>query len=178
MEINEYIEFIKEKHKNQKRFQGTPYYLHPVEVSNILKRKGFSKDYQVAGLFHDLLEDTNTTYEEILEMTNNQIAEAVRLVTKEKGYKMSEYIDRIMKNDMARMVKLADRIQNLSEMNFASEEFQEKYIDETKTWFIELANGTVFEEDLDSILNRQENIYRKQKQNNLKTNKNDFDLDI
>lgn len=148
MEYNNYIEYIKEKHKNQKRKQGTPYYLHPVEVGKILKRKGFSKDYQIAGLFHDLLEDTDTTYEEILQISNNEIAETVKLVTKENGYKMQEYMERISKNDMAKMVKLADRIHNLSESYLASKEFQEKYIKETEEWFIDLAKGTVFEEDL------------------------------
>lgn len=152
MEYRECVEFIKEKHKDQKRIQGTPYYLHPVEVSNILNKKGFSQDYQIAGLFHDLLEDTNTTYEEILRISNPEIAEAVRLVTKENGYIMSEYIERIKQNDMARMVKLADRIHNLSETHLASAKFKEKYIKETEEWFIDLADGTVFEEDLKAIL--------------------------
>ena len=47
MEFNDYIDFIKEKHKGQKRIQGTPYYLHPLEVSNILDKKGFSKDMKI-----------------------------------------------------------------------------------------------------------------------------------
>ena len=113
MKLDNYIEFIKEKHKGQTRIQGTPYYMHPLEVSNILYEKGFSIEYQIAGLFHDLLEDTNTTYEEIVAISNKEIADVVKLVTKENGYVMSEYIDRIMKNDMARMVKLADRLHNL-----------------------------------------------------------------
>ena len=148
MEYNNYIEYIKEKHKNQKRKQGTPYYLHPVEVGKILERKGFSKDYQIVGLFHDLLEDTDTTYEEILQISNKEIAETLKLLTKEHGYKMQEYMERISKNYMAKMVKLADRIHNLSETYLASKEFQEKYIKETEEWFIYLAKGTVFEEDL------------------------------
>ncbi len=152
MELKNYIEFIKEKHKGQKRIQGTPYYLHPMEVSNILAKKGFSKEYQIVGLFHDLLEDTETTYEEIIKMTNLEIAEAVRLVTKEDEYVMSEYIGRIMQNDMARMVKLADRIHNLSETHLAGAKFKEKYIKETEEWFVELAAGTVFEEDLKRML--------------------------
>lgn len=148
MEYNDYIEYIKKKHKNQKRIQGTPYYLHPIEVSKILKKKGFSQDYQITGLFHDLLEDTETTYEEILRISNYEIAEAVKLVTKEKDYKMQEYINRISENHMAKMVKLADRIHNLSETHLASKEFQEKYVKETEEWFINLAKGTVFEEDI------------------------------
>lgn len=152
MEFNDYIGFIKEKHKGQKRIQGTPYYLHPLEVSNILDKKGFSKEYQIVGLFHDLLEDTDVTYEDILKITNTEIAEAVKLVTKEKGYVMSEYIQRIMENDIARMVKLADRIHNLSETHLAPAKFQERYIKETEEWFMELAARTVFEEDIKKIL--------------------------
>ncbi len=160
MKLDNYIEFIKEKHKGQKRIQGTPYYIHPLEVSNILDKKGFSKEYQIVGLFHDLLEDTDTTYEELVQISNKKIADTVRLLTKEKGYVMSEYINRIMKNEMARMVKLADRLHNLSETHFASEKFKERYIKETEEWFIDLAAGTVFEEDIENILdNLKQELY-------------------
>lgn len=157
MELKDAVEFIKEKHKGQTRKQGTPYYLHPLEVSNILSKKGFGLDFQIAGLFHDLLEYTSVTYDEILEMTNLEIVEAVRLVTKEPGYNMQNYMDRIMKNDMARMVKLADRVHNLSETHLASEEFKAKYIKETDEWFITLAKGTVFENDINELLEKLKN---------------------
>ena len=65
---------------------------------------------------------------------------------------MSEYIDRIMKNYMARMVKLADRLHNLSETHLASKRFKERYIKETEKWFIDLAAGTVFEENIKNTL--------------------------
>lgn len=152
MKLDNYIEFIKEKHKGQTRIQGTPYYMHPLEVSNILHEKGFPIEYQIAGLFHDLLEDTNATYEELVKISNKEIVDAVKLVTKEKEYVMSEYIDRIMKNDMARMVKLADRLHNLSETHLASKRFKERYIKETEKWFIDLAAGTVFEENIKNTL--------------------------
>lgn len=158
--IEYYMGFIEKKHKGQTRKQGTPYYLHPLEVSRILAKKGFSKEYQIAGLFHDLLEDTDTTYEEILEVSNLEIAEAVKSVTKEKGYVMAEYMARIMQNDMARMVKLADRVHNLSEAHLASEKFREKYIKETEEWFMDLALGTVFEEELRSVLENLKSIKR------------------
>lgn len=48
MDIDECIEYIKEKHKGQKRKQGTPYSTHPLAVSKMLKEKGFSIEYQVA----------------------------------------------------------------------------------------------------------------------------------
>lgn len=152
MNLEKCIEFIKEKHEGQKRKHGTPYYTHPMAVCNMLKEKGFGEDYQVTGLFHDLLEDTNCTEQEILELSNKQVLEAVKLLTKTKGYIMSEYIGNISKNDIARMVKLADRIHNLSEAKETSQEFQNKYIKETEEWFIELSRETIFEEDLKEVL--------------------------
>lgn len=154
LSIEEYIEFIRKKHNGQKRKQGTPYYLHPLAVCNILKDRGFSIEYQIAGLFHDLLEDTNTTYDEIKEISNLDIAEAVRLVTKEQGYNMEDYINRIKNNNIARMVKLADRLHNLSETYLTSKEFQRKYIEETNKWFIKLAENTVFENEIKKELNK------------------------
>lgn len=159
MDLEKAIEFIKQKHAGQKRKQGTPYYTHPLAVANLLKEKGFSIEYQIAGLFHDLLEDTDATLQEIIELSNEKVAEAVRLVTKTDGYVMSEYIKNIKENEMAKMVKLADRIHNLSESPNASKEFQDKYIKETNEWFIDLAKGTVFEEDLYTVLNNLIKIY-------------------
>lgn len=152
MNIEKYIEYMKEKHEGQMRKQGTPYYLHPLEVSNILKEKGFPIEYQIVGLFHDLLEDTNTTYEEIKRISNEEIAKSVELLTKKTGYVMKQYIENIKNNDIAKMVKLADRIHNLSEAHYGSKEFQNKYIKETEEWFIDLAKGTVFENDLNNVL--------------------------
>lgn len=51
--------YVKKKHQGQMRKQNTPYYLHPFTVADILKQKGYSEDYQIVGLCHDLLEDTD-----------------------------------------------------------------------------------------------------------------------
>lgn len=159
MNLEKAIEFMKQKHGKQKRKQGTPYYTHPLAVSKMLKEKGFSEEYQIAGLFHDLIEDTDATYEEIIELSNENVAEAVKLVSKTEGYIMEEYIRNIRNNDMARMVKIADRIHNLSESPKASHKFQAKYIKETKMWFLDLAKGTVWEEDLNNELNKLIKVY-------------------
>lgn len=141
-------EYVKNKHEGQKRKQGTPYYLHPFEVQQILQKKGYSEEYQVAGLCHDLLEDTNATQQEILDLTNEEVLEAVKLVTKEDGYKMQQYINRISENPMAKAVKLADRLHNLQDAPLASKEFQIKYRRETEKWYLKLAEGTMFEEEI------------------------------
>ena len=150
--LKEAVDFAKQRHGKQKRKQGTPYYEHPVAVARLLKSKGFPVSYQIGGLFHDLIEDTTTTYEEILTLTNSDVARAVMLVSKEDGYVMKEYIERIKLDDMARMIKIADRIHNLSEATCTSKKFQKKYIKETEEWFIDLAKGTVFEKDLAKAL--------------------------
>lgn len=161
MDLEKAIEFMKQKHSGQKRKQGTPYYTHPLAVAKLLKDKGFSEVYQIAGLFHDLIEDTDSTYEEIIALSNKEVAAAVRLVTKTDGYVMSEYIGNIKQNEMARIVKIADRIHNLSEAPNASLEFQARYIKETKDWYVDLAEGTIFEEDLNKELENLIKVYEK-----------------
>lgn len=158
MNLNYCINYIIKKHSGQTRKHGAPYYIHPLAVRNILDRKGFPIEYQIAGLFHDLIEDTDTTYEDIQKISNTRIADAVKLVSKEKGYEMDKYIERIKENQMARMVKLADRCHNLSETHLASETFQEKYIQETEKWYLDLAKDTVFEEDIKSELAKLKNL--------------------
>lgn len=157
MELEEVKKFVKEKHGNQTRKQGTPYFLHPFAVAEMLHNRGFNIEYQVTGLLHDLIEDTTTTYEEIEKLSNNRITKAVKLLTKEDGYDMESYISRIEKNEIAKAVKLVDRIHNLSEAYLASEEFRKKYSIETEKWYTNLAKGTPFEKELNLMLNKIKN---------------------
>ena len=76
------------------------------------------------------------------------------LVTKEKGYDMDEYMARIKNNDVARMVKIADRVHNLSEAIYGSLAFKKKYVKETEAYFIDLAKDTVFETELNEVLEK------------------------
>ena len=147
MDIEILKEYVKIKHEGQKRKQGTPYYLHPFAVADILKEKGFNDDYQAAGLLHDTLEDTNATKEEILKLSNKGVLDTVVLLTKEK-----DYYNRIKNNDMAKMVKLADRYHNLSESTMTNILFKKKYIKETEEWYLKMAEGTCFEEDIKQAL--------------------------
>lgn len=153
MNLNEAIDFMKKKHERQKRKQGTPYYTHPLAVYNLLKEKGYNNEYLFVALFHDLLEDTNTTYNDILKLTDQKIADSVLLLTKQNGYIMEDYISNIKKNEIARIVKIADRIHNLQESIYADNSFQERYILETEKYFIDLAKGTILEKDLITALN-------------------------
>lgn len=158
MDLNQIRDFVKDKYGNQKRKQGTPSYSHPFAVADMLSKRGYDLDYQITGLFHDLLEDTDTTYEEILELSNNNVLNAVILLTKEKDYKMDDYISRIERNPIAKIVKLADRIHNLSEAHLADYEFINKYIKESKQWYLKIVQDTQFEKEFIDILQNLENM--------------------
>ena len=133
-------EFAEKKHKGQKRIGGDDYITHPVAVCEIVKSKGLDESYQITALFHDLLEDTDATEEEILKYGSPEILEAVKLLTKNKGYVMAEYIGAIKANPIAFSVKAADRLHNLQCALVTSEEFKRKYILETVDWYLDFSS--------------------------------------
>ena len=129
------LQFATEKHAGQTRIGGAPYISHPVAVAKLLGEAGYDEEYQIAGLFHDLLEDTDATCEEIAVYGSPEILEAVKLLTKKKCYVMSEYIAGIKNNKMAFAVKGADRLHNLQSAFYADEKFKRKYIRESLEWY-------------------------------------------
>lgn len=130
------LEFATKKHKGQFRAGGLEYITHPVAVAEILKEKGYGEDAQIAGLFHDLLEDTDATENEILILGGEKVLKAVKLLTKTKGYVMSEYIGGILADPIARAVKGADRLHNLKCAVVCSDDFKRRYIKESKEWYL------------------------------------------
>ena len=133
------IEFATQKHKGQKRIGGNDYISHPIAVYEMVKKQGYDEDFQITALFHDLLEDTNATEEEILFYGSQNVLTAVKLLTKEKGYDMKTYIDGIKSNPIAFAVKSADRLHNLQCALVASNEFKRKYILETVDWYLDFS---------------------------------------
>ena len=133
------LAFATKKHQGQYRIGGLPYITHPQAVADILRQQGCSVDYQIAGLFHDLLEDTDATAGEILALGGSAVLEAVQLLTKEEGYEMAEYITRIRANPMAFAVKGADRLHNLLCAICADESFKRRYILESTAWYLDFS---------------------------------------
>ena len=134
------LEYATDKHKGQKRIGGDDYITHPMAVCEIVKEQGLDENYQIAALFHDLLEDTDATEEEILGYGGADVLEAVKLLTKYKGYVMAEYIAAIKNNPIAFAVKTADRLHNLQCALVAHEEFKRKYVLETVDWYMDFSS--------------------------------------
>jgi (p)ppGpp synthase/HD superfamily hydrolase len=133
------LAFATKKHEGQTRKLGEPYITHPIAVAEMMEERGFGEDYIIAGLFHDLLEDTDATEEEICELGNEKILTAVKLLTKQKGCSMREYIEGIRRNPIAFAVKGADRLHNLRCAKNASVDFRKKYIRESLDWYLDFS---------------------------------------
>lgn len=141
------LAFAAQKHGEQRRKDNSPYIFHPIRVSMYLAEKGYDYRYQIAGLFHDLLEDTDATREELAVFCDEEMLEAIGLVTKTQGYVESEYIRAILQHPMAKAIKNADRIDNLLDLKHQQNEaFRERYLLNTEQFF----KGK-FSEELDHI---------------------------
>lgn len=131
------LAFAAKKHEGQFRIGGLPYITHPVAVAEIVKEKGGDTDAVITALFHDLLEDTDATEEEILCVGNKKILQSVKLLTKQRNYVMKDYVEGIRKDGTAFLVKGADRLHNLRSAVCADTEFKRKYIYETIDWYLD-----------------------------------------
>jgi guanosine-3',5'-bis(diphosphate) 3'-pyrophosphohydrolase len=129
------LTFAAKKHEGQNRIGGLPYITHPVAVARMLREQGYGIDYQITGLFHDLLEDTDADIAEITALGGKDVAEAVKLLTKKDGYIMAEYVAGIQENPMAMAVKAADRLHNLQCAVMADQGFRRRYILESIEWY-------------------------------------------
>jgi len=137
VKYTEALIFAAKKHIQQKRKDGSAYINHPIRVALYLAKEGFDIRYQIVGLFHDLLEDTDATKEEIEKYCDSEMLEAIILLTKTTGYVEKDYIAAILNNNMAKTVKNADRIDNLSDMiQSGDSNFKERYIKETEELFL------------------------------------------
>ena len=133
------LDFATAKHKGQMRIGGEEYITHPIAVWQMVKEQGFGEDYQITALFHDLLEDTTATEQDILEFGNFEILTAVKLLTKQKGYDMASYVGAIKTNHIALVVKTADRLHNLQCALVADNDFKRKYVLETVDWYLDFS---------------------------------------
>lgn len=110
-----YIQALKiayEAHNGQYRKQScVPYIVHPLRVAGY-----FSDDTKkTIAILHDIIEDTDTTKEDIEILFGKRISEVVDILSKRKGETYFEYIKRVKKDELAIEIKIADIVDNLSD---------------------------------------------------------------
>jgi len=127
--LNRAYVYAVNKHGNQKRASGDPYFSHPIEVAGILTSLKLDPETVITGLLHDTLEDTDATPEELTELFGSEVAHLVNGVTKLSQIEMSPQSNRQAENFRKFLVatasdirilivKLADRLHNMRTLHF------------------------------------------------------------
>ena len=94
-----------------------------------------------AELLHDTIEDTDTTYEELVEEFNKTVADLVMEVTHEGSKDDFGYYFPRLKSKDAILIKFADRLSNLSRMEEWDDTRQKQYLKRSKFWKSERKKG-------------------------------------
>ncbi len=143
-------DFGEEAHRPQKRFSGDPYFLHVSNVAYTLAEMGMDANAIAAGLLHDTIEDANVSKEAIAETFNPDVAFLVDGVTKLGHLKyrgLERHTESLRKLFIATskdarviIIKLADRLHNVSTLQFVPKEKQRRIALETLEIYAPIAN--------------------------------------
>ena len=129
--IDRAVEYASNKHKDQKRKDGSPYIIHPLAVAEVVAEMGLDLDAVLGALLHDCIEDTDASHEEIEQLFGQTVAELVEGVTKltRANFSSTEQaqMENLRKMFMAMskdirvvLIKIADRLHNMRTMQYQS----------------------------------------------------------
>jgi GTP pyrophosphokinase len=149
--IKEAYNYAASAHREQKRFSGEPYIVHPLETAKILAELELDQETIMAGLLHDVVEDTGISLEDIKERFGGEVALLVDGVTKlsriEFKSKEEQQVENLRKMFLAMakdirviLIKLADRLHNLRTLKYHHAPKQMEIANETLEVFAPLAH--------------------------------------
>ena len=149
--VDKAVAYANEKHKFQKRKDGSPYIIHPLAVAVIVVEMGLDMDALLGALLHDCIEDTDASHEEIEKLFGHTVAELVEGVTKLTRADFSSTEEAQMENlrkmfmAMSKdirvvLIKIADRLHNMRTMQYQSPPKQVKKCRETMDIYAPLAH--------------------------------------
>ena len=127
--IDRAVEYAAEKHRDQKRKDGSPYIIHPLAVAEIVAETGLDTDAILGAILHDCIEDTDSTYDEIARQFGSTVASLVEGVTKltrvEYTTLEQQQMENLRKMFMAMskdirvvLIKICDRLHNTRTMQY------------------------------------------------------------
>jgi len=155
-QLNMAVDFCVNAHKNQFRKSGEPYAVHPILVATLVAK--FSKDEAmvIAGLLHDVVEDTQYTIFDIEENFGNDVAKIVDGLTKidiaklevnktnSKTLSMALTFRKILlasiKDVRILVIKLCDRVHNMLTLNSLASYKQRRIAEETLVVYAPIAH--------------------------------------
>lgn len=140
-----------EKHKDQKRESGEPYIVHPLQVAFTIAEMGLDEPTIVAAILHDVVEDTDATNENIVNLFGQEVADMVSGVTKLSNIQFASVEENQVENyrkmflAMGKdirviLIKLADRLNNMRTLKYLKRERQIAIAKETMELYAPLAN--------------------------------------
>ena len=149
--IDRAVNYAREKHKEQKRKDGSPYIIHPLAVAEIVAEMGLDTDAILGALLHDCIEDTDASHDDIAKQFSPTVAELVEGVTKltRANFVSSEQqqMENLRKMFMAMskdirvvLIKIADRLHNMRTMQYQSSAKQISKCQETMDIYAPLAH--------------------------------------
>ena len=149
--IDRAVEYAQNKHKEQKRKDGSPYIIHPLAVAKIVTEMGLDVDAVLGALLHDCIEDTDASHEEIEKLFGQTVAELVEGVTKltRANFSSTEQaqMENLRKMFMAMskdirvvLIKIADRLHNMRTMQYQTPAKQVSKCRETMDIYAPLAH--------------------------------------
>ena len=143
--------FAEAAHGGQYRNSGERFFVHPYNVAMILVELNMDTDTIIAGLLHDVLEDTDIGYERMEEEFGKEVADLVEGVTKLKKLKyktkqenqaenLRKMVVAMAKDIRVIIIKLADRLHNMRTLEYMSEEKKKEKALETLEIYAPLAH--------------------------------------
>ena len=129
IKVKQALQFAANAHQGQLRLSGASYITHPIEVANILSELKMDHKCIMAGLLHDVIEDTTRDYDDIEQTFDTEIADMVDGLTKIERMpaksKKENQAENFLKMIMAMcqdirilMIKLADRLHNMRTLKY------------------------------------------------------------
>jgi GTP diphosphokinase / guanosine-3',5'-bis(diphosphate) 3'-diphosphatase len=143
--------FSEKHHQHQKRSSGEPYIIHPLNVAATLIKLKMDIESIIGGILHDVVEDCDVSEQEIVEKFGKGVGEIVigctkiskiKFKTKEESQaeNFRKMVVAMAKDIRVIIVKLADRMHNMTTLQYVSQEKQVKKAQETLDIYVPLAS--------------------------------------